>query len=68
MLAVGTSIGDTINREEVFGPVMSVVRVADCVPILLHEGNTQVVAAVSQRHAGAAPGTAGGSRTAPLAL
>ena len=28
-LAVGTSIGDTINREEVFGPVMSVVRVAD---------------------------------------
>jgi alpha-ketoglutaric semialdehyde dehydrogenase len=26
-LAVGTSIGDTINREEVFGPVMSVVRV-----------------------------------------
>ena len=28
-LAVGPSIGDTINREEVFGPVMSVVRVAD---------------------------------------
>jgi alpha-ketoglutaric semialdehyde dehydrogenase len=28
-LAVGTSISDTINREEVFGPVMSVVRVAD---------------------------------------
>jgi alpha-ketoglutaric semialdehyde dehydrogenase len=28
-LAIGTSIGDTINREEVFGPVMSVVRVAD---------------------------------------
>jgi aldehyde dehydrogenase (NAD+) len=28
-LAVGTSITDTINREEVFGPVMSVVRVAD---------------------------------------
>ena len=28
-LAVGTSIVDTINREEVFGPVMSVVRVAD---------------------------------------
>ena len=28
-LAVGTAIGDTINREEVFGPVMSVVRVAD---------------------------------------
>jgi alpha-ketoglutaric semialdehyde dehydrogenase len=28
-LAVGTSIDDTINREEVFGPVMSVVRVAD---------------------------------------
>ena len=25
-LAVGTSIGDTINREEVFGPVVSVVR------------------------------------------
>jgi aldehyde dehydrogenase (NAD+) len=28
-LALGTSIEDTINREEVFGPVMSVVRVAD---------------------------------------
>ncbi|MCX6432488.1 MAG: aldehyde dehydrogenase family protein [Actinobacteria bacterium] len=28
-LAIGTSITDTINREEVFGPVMSVVRVAD---------------------------------------
>ena len=28
-LALGTSIGDTINREEVFGPVMSVVRVGD---------------------------------------
>jgi aldehyde dehydrogenase (NAD+) len=28
-LAVGTDIGDTINREEVFGPVMSVVRVPD---------------------------------------
>jgi len=28
-LAVGTSIADTINREEVFGPVMSVVRVSD---------------------------------------
>lgn len=28
-LAVGTAITDTINREEVFGPVMSVVRVAD---------------------------------------
>lgn len=28
-LAVGTSITDTINREEVFGPVMSVVRVGD---------------------------------------
>ena len=26
-LALGTAIGDTINREEVFGPVMSVVRV-----------------------------------------
>ncbi len=28
-LVVGTSISDTINREEVFGPVMSVVRAAD---------------------------------------
>ena len=28
-LVVGTQITDTINREEVFGPVMSVVRVAD---------------------------------------
>ncbi len=28
-LAVGTSIADTINQEEVFGPVMSVVRAAD---------------------------------------
>ncbi len=28
-LAVGTSVTHTINREEVFGPVMSVVRVAD---------------------------------------
>jgi aldehyde dehydrogenase (NAD+) len=28
-LAVGTSIDHTINREEVFGPVMSVVRIAD---------------------------------------
>ncbi len=28
-LALGTSMADTINREEVFGPVMSVVRVAD---------------------------------------
>jgi acyl-CoA reductase-like NAD-dependent aldehyde dehydrogenase len=28
-LALGTAIGDTINRVEVFGPVMSVVRVAD---------------------------------------
>ena len=28
-LVVGTGIADTINREEVFGPVMSVVRVAD---------------------------------------
>jgi len=28
-LAVGTSIEDTINQEEVFGPVMSVVRAAD---------------------------------------
>lgn len=28
-LAVGTSITDTINTEEVFGPVMSVVRVGD---------------------------------------
>ncbi len=28
-LAVGTSVTDTINREEVFGPVMSVIRVAD---------------------------------------
>jgi aldehyde dehydrogenase (NAD+) len=26
-LAIGTGIADTINREEVFGPVMSVVRV-----------------------------------------
>jgi aldehyde dehydrogenase (NAD+) len=28
-LVLGTAIGDTINREEVFGPVVSVVRVAD---------------------------------------
>lgn len=28
-LVLGTSIGDTINREEVFGPVVSVVRVDD---------------------------------------
>jgi aldehyde dehydrogenase (NAD+) len=28
-LAVGTDVGHTINREEVFGPVMSVIRVAD---------------------------------------
>jgi acyl-CoA reductase-like NAD-dependent aldehyde dehydrogenase len=28
-LAVGTQVTDTINREEVFGPVMSVMRVAD---------------------------------------
>ena len=28
-LVVGTAITDTINREEVFGPVMSVVRAAD---------------------------------------
>jgi alpha-ketoglutaric semialdehyde dehydrogenase len=28
-LVLGTSAGDTINREEVFGPVVSVVRVAD---------------------------------------
>ncbi len=28
-LAVGTSITDTINTEEIFGPVMSVVRVSD---------------------------------------
>jgi len=28
-LAVGTQATDTINREEVFGPVMSVIRVAD---------------------------------------
>jgi alpha-ketoglutaric semialdehyde dehydrogenase len=28
-LAIGTSIDDTINREEVFGPVMSIVRVGD---------------------------------------
>ena len=28
-LALGTSVGDTINREEVFGPVMSVIRVPD---------------------------------------
>jgi acyl-CoA reductase-like NAD-dependent aldehyde dehydrogenase len=28
-LAVGTSVTDTINREEVFGPVMSVIRVGD---------------------------------------
>jgi aldehyde dehydrogenase (NAD+) len=28
-LAVGTAIGDRINREEVFGPVVSVVRVSD---------------------------------------
>jgi alpha-ketoglutaric semialdehyde dehydrogenase len=28
-LAVGTGVSDTINREEVFGPVMSLIRVAD---------------------------------------
>jgi aldehyde dehydrogenase (NAD+) len=28
-LVLGTAIGDTINREEVFGPVVSVVRVVD---------------------------------------
>jgi aldehyde dehydrogenase (NAD+) len=28
-LAVGTQVTDTINREEVFGPVMSVIRAAD---------------------------------------
>jgi acyl-CoA reductase-like NAD-dependent aldehyde dehydrogenase len=28
-LAVGTEVADTINREEVFGPVMSVVRAVD---------------------------------------
>lgn len=28
-LAVGTSVGDTINTEEVFGPVMSVIEVDD---------------------------------------
>ena len=28
-LVLGTKAGDTINREEVFGPVVSVVRVAD---------------------------------------
>ena len=28
-LALGTRVDDTINREEVFGPVMSVIRVAD---------------------------------------
>jgi aldehyde dehydrogenase (NAD+) len=28
-LALGTQVSDTINREEVFGPVVSVVRVAD---------------------------------------
>jgi acyl-CoA reductase-like NAD-dependent aldehyde dehydrogenase len=28
-LAVGTRVTDTINREEVFGPVMSVIRAAD---------------------------------------
>jgi aldehyde dehydrogenase (NAD+) len=28
-LVLGTSVGDTINREEVFGPVVSVIRVAD---------------------------------------
>jgi aldehyde dehydrogenase (NAD+) len=28
-LAVGTKVSDTINREEVFGPVMSVIRAAD---------------------------------------
>jgi aldehyde dehydrogenase (NAD+) len=28
-LAIGTSVTDTINREEVFGPVMSVIRVCD---------------------------------------
>ena len=33
-LAVGTAITDTINREEVFGPVVSVVRVADYVQAL----------------------------------
>lgn len=28
-LAIGTRVGDRINAEEVFGPVMSVIRVAD---------------------------------------
>jgi aldehyde dehydrogenase (NAD+) len=28
-LAVGTAVGDRINAEEVFGPVMSVIKVAD---------------------------------------
>ena len=28
-LAIGTSVTHTINREEVFGPVVSVIRVAD---------------------------------------
>jgi len=28
-LALGTEVGHTINREEVFGPVMSVIRVSD---------------------------------------
>ena len=28
-LAVGTSVGDRINSEEVFGPVVSVIRVSD---------------------------------------
>ncbi len=28
-LALGTSVGDRINREEVFGPVVSVIRVDD---------------------------------------
>jgi aldehyde dehydrogenase (NAD+) len=28
-LAIGTQVTDTINREEVFGPVMSVIRAAD---------------------------------------
>jgi aldehyde dehydrogenase (NAD+) len=28
-VVLGTAVGDTINREEVFGPVVSVVRVAD---------------------------------------
>lgn len=41
-LAVGTSIDDTINREEVFGPVVAVVRVADY-SAALHAANASTM-------------------------